>query len=54
MQGRLDSLCSIYAGINLMRLGEDIPSDESSAWVRFQDLITEIPEEDDGNIDLPH
>lgn len=47
-QGRLDCLCSIYAGINLMRLNGSIPPDELSGWDRFRDAVKCIEEE--GNV----
>lgn len=47
-QGRLDCLCSVYAGINLLRLNGSIPPDEHSGWDRFRKAIKRIEKE--GNI----
>lgn len=43
-------LCSIYAGINLLRLAKEIPADEFAAWEKFKDVIRAIPEEDGGDL----
>ncbi|WP_126979617.1 hypothetical protein [Frigidibacter oleivorans] len=46
-QGRLDCLCSIYAGINLLRLNGAIPDDEPSAWEKFRTAVERIEKEGD-------